>query len=157
MEFAGYLISSGDEKMLALLFDMNSLWEEYVLVKLKQEAASLKDIEIYGQQSREFWQRITIRPDIVIKKEEEYFVIDTKWKNIQNFNPSTQDLRQMYVYNDYWKSVRSMLLYPASTTVAPDFKNYKDRQHQCAVGRLNIIQDGKLKTDLGREILEWYY
>lgn len=149
-------ISSGDEKMLALLFDMNSLWEEYVLVKLRQEAASLKGIEVYGQQSREFWQRITIRPDIVIKKEEEYFVIDTKWKNIQNFNPSTQDLRQMYVYNDYWKSVRSMLLYPASTTVAPDFKNYKDREHQCAVGRLNIIRDGKLKTDLGREILEWY-
>lgn len=30
------------------------------------------------------------------------------------FDPSTQDLRQMYVYNDYWKSVHFMLLYPKS-------------------------------------------
>lgn len=149
-------ISAGDEKMLALLFDMNNLWEEYVLVKLKQEAASHENVEVYGQQSREFWQGITIRPDIVVKKGEEYFVIDTKWKNIQNFNPSTQDLRQMYVYNDYWKSVRAMLLYPAEASVPPDFKNFRQRDHQCAVGRLNILENGKLKSDIGKEILEWY-
>ena len=149
-------ISAGDEKMLALLFDMNNLWEEYVLVKLKQEAASLENIEVYGQQSREFWQGITIRPDIVVKKDDEYFVIDTKWKNIQNFNPSTQDLRQMYVYNDYWKSVRAMLLYPSEASVPPDFKNFRKRDHQCAVGRLNILENGKLKSDIGKEILDWY-
>ena len=142
--------------MLALLFDMNNLWEEYVLVKLKQEAASLKGIEVYGQQSREFWQGIAIRPDIVVKKDEEYFVIDTKWKNIQNLKPSTQDLRQMYVYNDYWKSVRAMLLYPAERSVPPDFKKFSQRDHHCAVGRLNILEDGKLKSDLGKEILDWY-
>ncbi len=149
-------ISAGDEKMLALLFDMNNLWEEYVLVKLKQEAAALNNVEVYGQQSTEFWQGITIRPDIVVKKDEEYFVIDTKWKNIQNFNPSTQDLRQMYVYNDYWKSVRAMLLYPAEVSVPPDFKNFRQRDHQCAVGRLNILENGKLKLNIGREILDWY-
>jgi 5-methylcytosine-specific restriction enzyme subunit McrC len=149
-------ISSGNEKMLALLFDMNNLWEEYVLVKLKKEAATLENIEVYGQQSKEFWQGITIRPDIVVKKDEEIFVIDTKWKNIQNFKPSTQDLRQMYVYNDYWKSVQAMLLYPSMDTVAPDFKNFKDCEHQCAIGRLNILKDGKLKTEIGREILDWF-
>ena len=149
-------VSAGDEKMLALLFDMNNLWEEYVLVKLKQEAASLENIEVYGQQSREFWQGITIRPDIIVKKGEEYFVIDTKWKNIKNFNPSTHDLRQMYVYNDYWDSVQSMLLYPSTTTIAPDFKNFDKRHHQCAVGRLNITEEGKLKPNIGREILSWY-
>ena len=149
-------ISAGDEKMLALLFDMNNLWEEYVLVKLKQEAAALQNVEVYGQQSKEFWQGITIRPDIVVKKDEKYFVIDTKWKNIQNFNPSTQDLRQMYVYNDYWKSVRAMLLYPSETSVPPDFKHFRQREHQCAVGRLNLIENGRLKQDIGKEILDWY-
>ena len=149
-------ISSGEEKMLALLFDMNSLWEEYVLVKMKKAALKMEGTEVYGQSSKEFWQGITIRPDIVVKKPEQVYVIDTKWKNIQNFKPSTQDLRQMYVYNDYWKSVQSMLLYPATSTVAPDFKIFKDRDHQCAVGRLNIIEDGKLKGDIGREILGWY-
>jgi len=149
-------ISSGDEKMLALLFDMNSLWEEYVLVKMKKEALKLEDTEVYGQSSKEFWQGITIRPDIVVKKKDQVYVIDTKWKNIQNFKPSTQDLRQMYVYNDYWKSVQSMLLYPATKTIVPDFKNFKARDHQCAVGRLNIIENGKLNAEIGKEILEWY-
>lgn len=150
-------ISSGDEKMLALLFDMNSLWEEYVLVKMKKEASKMEDTEVYGQSSKEFWQGISIRPDIVVKKKDEMYVIDTKWKNIGNSNPSTQDLRQMYVYNEYWKSVQSMLLYPATTTKAPNFRSYKDRDHQCAVGRLNIIQDGKLKAGIGKEILSWYF
>lgn len=149
-------ISSGDEKMLALLFDMNSLWEEYVLVKMKREALKMEDTEVYGQSSKEFWQGITIRPDIVVKKKDQVYVIDTKWKNIGNFKPSTHDLRQMYVYNDYWFSVQSMLLYPATKTIAPDFRNFKLRDHQCAVGRLNILKDGKLDTEIGREILEWY-
>ncbi|MFD2834094.1 hypothetical protein [Gramella sp. AN32] len=67
---------------------------------------------------------------------------------------STQDLMQMFVYNDYWKSVQAMLLYPSMDTVAPDFKSFKDRKHQCAVGRLNILKEGKLKTEIGREILD---
>lgn len=142
--------------MLALLFDMNSLWEEYVLEKMKKEALNLEDTEVYGQSSKEFWQGVSIRPDIVVKKKDQVFVIDTKWKNIQQSKPSTHDLRQMYVYNDYWESVQSMLLYPATESVKPDFKLFKDRKHHCAVGRLNLIEDGKLKSDIGREILEWY-
>lgn len=149
-------ISSGDEKMLALLFDMNSMWEEYVLVKMKKEAMKMEDTEVYGQSSKEFWQGITIRPDIVVTKKEQVYVIDTKWKNIGNLKPSTHDLRQMYVYNDYWASVQSMLLYPSINTIAPDFRKFKNKDHQCAVGRLNILKDGKLDTEIGKEILEWY-
>lgn len=62
----------------------------------------------------------------------------------------------MYVYNDYWESVQLMLLYPSVKTETPDFKIFKDRMHQCAVGRLNLIENGKLKADIGREILDWY-
>ncbi len=149
-------ISSGDEKMLALLFDMNNLWEEYVLVKMKQEALKREDTEVYGQKSKEFWQGINIRPDIVVEKNGKTYVIDTKWKNIQNFKPSTHDLRQMYVYNVYWESAQAMLLYPSVKNKDPDFKNFKDKEHQCAVGRLNIIEDEKLKKDIGFEIMEWY-
>lgn len=62
----------------------------------------------------------------------------------------------MYVYNDYWESVQSMMLYPATKTVTPEFKIFKGREHQCAVGRLNLIENGKLKADIGKEILDWY-
>ena len=104
---------------------MNSLWKKYVLVKMKKEASKIEDTEVFGQISKEFWQGIKIRPDIVVKKKDQIYVIDTKWKNIQNFKPFTQDLREMYVYSDYWKSVQSMLLYPATKTIAPEFRNFK--------------------------------
>lgn len=60
-------IKSGSEQMLALLFDMNDLWEQYILNQLKK-ASRNKDIDVYGQSSKLFWHRITIRPDIILKK-----------------------------------------------------------------------------------------
>ena len=85
--------------MLALLFDMNSLWEEYMLVRLKQVQDEY-EVRISGQQSTSFWNGINIRPDIVIEKgegdEKETFIIDTKWKNISYSQPSTLDLKQLY-------------------------------------------------------------
>jgi len=149
-------ISSGKEKMLALLFDMNSLWEEYVLVKLKKAAAERKEIEVFGQKSKSFWQGITIRPDIVIEKKEETFVIDTKWKNIKYSKPSTQDLRQMYVYNDYWDSFKAVLLYPSETkSIKPKFHAFNNKEHECGLGKINVLEGRKLNPDIGDTILDW--
>ncbi|WP_143884981.1 McrC family protein [Chryseobacterium binzhouense] len=154
-------ISSGSEKMLALLFDMNSLWEEYVLVRLKQSVQeSDAGIELYGQDSKVFWNGIKIRPDIVLKKNGEVvLVIDTKWKNIDQSQPSTHDLRQMYVYNEYWRSTQSILLYPSKTNNLNDFKSFEKigelKKHQCALARLNILNsDSKLDDTIGFRLLE---
>ena len=160
-------ISSGNERMLALLFDMNSLWEEYVLVRLKQVQDEY-GVRISGQQSTSFWNGINIRPDIVIEKGEgdarETFIIDTKWKNISYGKPSTDDLRQMYVYNDYWQSDKAMLLYPSHTTsFEDDFKDFdalkgKDKHHACGLGRVCIFKEGSSISDegIGRGILRWF-
>ncbi len=150
-------ISSGDEKMLALLFDMNILWEEYVLVKLKQEAREIDDTEIFGQQSRTFWEGIKIRPDIVINRGEEIIVIDTKWKNIKYSKPSTQDLRQMYVYNDYWDSYKAVLLYPSENECAkPSFHPFDKKKHECGIGKINVLKGGKLNPEIGKTIIDWF-
>jgi len=156
-------VSSGSEKMLALLFDMNSLWEEYILVRLKH-AAQGSDIEVYGQNSKGFWNGITIRPDIVLEKKrdkenKEILIIDTKWKNIDQSKPSTQDLRQMYVYNEYWKSKRSLLLYPSNNSNLNDFKSFvpidKDPHHQCCLGRISIFNNvGKLNESIGKYLVD---
>lgn len=156
-------ISSGSEKMLALLFDMNSLWEEYVLVRLKQVAEE-KGVSVYGQNSLEFWNGITIRPDIVLKKKIDdentnILIIDTKWKNIDQSQPSTHDLRQMYVYNEYWKSTRSLLLYPSNNSNLNDFKSFvpidKDPHHHCGLGRISIFDEAKkLDVLIGEKILD---
>jgi len=162
-------ISSGTERMLALLFDMNSLWEEYILIRLKQAAATQDWVQVTGQQSKGFWNGITIRPDIVIEKgtgePKERFIIDTKWKNIDYSEPSTQDLRQMYVYNEYWHSEKAMLLYPSTVTSfePTDFKafdalNGKDSHHACGLGKVSVFDaDGlRLNEGIGEEILGWF-
>lgn len=156
-------VSSGSEKMLALLFDMNSLWEEYVLVRLKQVAKE-KGVDVYGQNSLEFWNGITIRPDIVLEKKinennKDILIIDTKWKNIDQSQPSTHDLRQMYVYNEYWKSTRSLLLYPSNSNGLNDFKSFvsidKDPHHQCGLGRISIFNtEGKLDELIGIHLID---
>lgn len=157
-------ISSGSENMLALLFDMNNLWEEYVLARLKQ---SDKKVTVYGQQSTHFWNGISIRPDIVIDNGSDKYIIDTKWKNISHGKPSTHDLRQMYVYNDYWKSTKAMLLYPSKTNGFDRFEKFQDhhihksseiKQHECGVGKISIFEDGTdiLDKNIGNKIIDWF-
>ena len=153
-------ISSGNEKMLALLFDMNMLWEEYILVQLKKASRSYDNIQVFGQRSRSFWPGVNIRPDIIIETSKETFVVDTKWKDIKNYRPSAQDLRQMYVYNDYWKEdnkpANSILLYPTtSENLKPDLVNYINKNHKCAISKMNILEEVKLNTTLGADFLKW--
>lgn len=97
--------------VLALMFDMNRLWEEYVYVVLRRK---LEKYEVSAQISKSFWENRTIRPDIVIssKYDEPLLVIDTKWKCPKDDRPSDADLKQMYVYHKYWKVKNTILLYP---------------------------------------------
>lgn len=157
-------IKSGSEQMLALLFDMNVLWEEYILIRLKQVAEE-KGFTVEGQNSKGFWKNISIRPDIVIQKENETFIIDTKWKNIDYSEPSTHDLRQMYVYNEYWDSKKAMLLYPSNNIFTEitenDFVSFHDtpnrkEHHQCSLGKISIFYGDKLDEQIGDKILNWF-
>jgi 5-methylcytosine-specific restriction enzyme subunit McrC len=154
-------IKSGSEQMLALLFDMNSLWEEYILIRLKQVADD-KGFKVYGQNSTGFWKNISIRPDIVLEKGEgdtkETFIIDTKWKNIDNSAPSTNDLRQMYVYNDFWSSTKAMLLYPSNLPSVQDveFTPFKNQKHACSLGKISVFNDEILNDTIGDEVLGWF-
>ncbi|MGM0945230.1 MAG: McrC family protein [Bacteroidota bacterium] len=105
-------LSGGRNDVLALMFDMNALWEQFVLVSLKKN----KELKTKGQDSRPFWKpddgnRRSIRPDITIEKGEYKYVIDTKWKLV-SIGPSMEDLRQMYAYHHYFKAKKVALMYP---------------------------------------------
>ena len=71
-------INQGQQKMIALLFDMNVLWEEYILRSLKKHSINHpeEEWEITGQESKTFYgSHRSIRPDIVLKKGDETIII----------------------------------------------------------------------------------
>ena len=105
-------LSHGKKSVLALMFDMNLLWEQFVLKSLKKSKAFV----VKGQNSKGFWKpkngrTRTIRPDIKISNDNGTYILDTKWK-IVHTKPSIEDVRQMYAYHHYFKAKKVALLYP---------------------------------------------
>ena len=91
----------------------------------------------------------------ITPENEETFVIDTKWKILDQVNPkpSDDDLKQMYAYNLYWGATKSMLLYPNSIEMDERFGNFwKGREipdeNKCKVGFINVL-DSNSQLDFG--------
>jgi len=108
-------LSRGRNDVLALMFDMNTLWERFVFVSLRKNMD--KSIKVKAQNTEHFWRPSggrsrKVRPDIVITDGDRNIVLDTKWKNIGKGRPSIEDLRQMYVYADLFDAEKVALVYP---------------------------------------------
>jgi 5-methylcytosine-specific restriction enzyme subunit McrC len=158
-------ITSGTENVMAILFDMNTLWEEWVYRRLKREEGAFS-ITVLRQQSTDFWKgehlprHKTIRPDIVIKTADgKTIIIDTKWKLVNDLTPADDDLKQMFVYNLYWQCSQSILLYPATDEGASRLGNYVQLPQlggastSCRIITQSIFKDGKIDADFGKRIL----
>lgn len=121
-------ISRGHRHILALMFDMNALWEQFVLGLLRK---SLRDYKVSGQVTKRFWKAeslsSTMRPDIVIYSKDSAVVIDTKWKNLNGKSPSSDDLRQMFVYHEYYEANKVVLLYPGEGDILKGQYYLKDQ------------------------------
>ena len=164
-------ISTGKNHVLAILFDMNKLWEEYIFRQMFKHKPP--GWSVMAQNSRKFWQPVipgplkTIRPDIVIhnKANDRKVVLDTKWKIPENFIPDDADLKQMFVYNEYWGSENSILIYPdASFSDTPVFRkgvfHAKDSPgltHQCGLMHLSVLDstNNSLDRSIGKRMNEF--
>ena len=127
-------VSKGRNHVLALLFDMNLLWEQFVYVSLKKQLKEKSGYTIKQQVPKAFWrqenngQTSGMKPDIVIETDKnERIVLDTKWKNLNGSNPSLEDLRQMYVYHTYFDAKKVALVYPTDSETVPKSGFYVDK------------------------------
>jgi 5-methylcytosine-specific restriction enzyme subunit McrC len=145
---------SGRHHVLALMFDMNKLWEKFVyisLVKHKEPFVAVKE-----QTPAYFWKRgkqraTKFRADIIIKGKgykDNIVVLDTKWKNCNGKNPSADDLRQMFAYYHYYKADKTALVYPGigksftdSSFLDPETR--ENTSHICGVIFLNVKKNVK--------------
>ena len=110
-------VQQGQNHVLAIMFDMNTLWERFIYQSLLRYKSD--DDEISAQTIKSFWQpsegpETTIIPDILVVKNKTRAVLDTKWKDLNDANPSADDLRQLYVYHHYYNADKVALIYPGS-------------------------------------------
>jgi 5-methylcytosine-specific restriction enzyme subunit McrC len=164
-------LCGGREDVLAILFDMNVLFERFVYVQLKRAETkqALRRISFKSQMSRRFWSadgmQKSIRPDVVARistgPDYEHVVLDTKWKIPGGGKPGDTDLQQMHAYNVQFGARRSFLLYPRVGKQADIQGRFSQGEalkpsfdHKCGLVFLELFDGNKLRNDLGKEIVE---
>lgn len=158
-------ISKGRNHVLALMFDMNLLWEQFIYVCLKKNKTDFSKVK--AQTSKYFWKpengrRTSMKPDIYIETSSgQKIVLDTKWKNLNGYNPSPDDLRQMYVYHEYFDAEKVALVYPGNNQFRKkgnyfDKEGNKDFKKQCSLVLIDVESDIKLwQNNIQNEIKDF--
>lgn len=164
-------ISTGQNHVLAILFDMNDLWEEYIYRQLYKSKPT--NWVIRAQNSKQFWKLNssnvfkTVRPDIVIHNQsnDTKIILDTKWKIPDNDLPADADLKQMFVYNEYWTGKNALLLYPNATyTEKPVYhqgsfvlKENTMTTHGCGIMKMAVLDSKNMALDntIGLRIINY--
>ncbi|OYU97398.1 MAG: restriction endonuclease [Bacteroidetes bacterium B1(2017)] len=153
-------LKGGNENILAIMFDMNLLYENYIYRKLKsiQSNAAIPEIQIREQNRTPFWESRGLRADILLETSGKRFVIDTKWKVLNDDKPSDGDLKQMFAYNLHYETDLSILLYPKTTLNSSEkkpFRNERFRNQNCQVAFTDLFnKDGILEKNLGMKIYD---
>lgn len=162
-------VKSGTNNILAIMFDMNLLWENYMYYVLRRAGAQM-GVDVYGQQKKLFWHHegdwdLQLKPDLVLEKSGKKVVIDTKWKYDSKI--SIQDVRQMYAYGDYFEANDNYLMYPDKldqhklVTHTGKFYDTNNKSNftnkTCSLMYVDILNGNKLNTEIGEEILKFCY
>ena len=111
----------GDDLALALLFDMNALFESYVgnFIKKSFPCTILQHSEKHLVENPKSFR---LRPDIFLKDK---FIADTKWKIISSSNDISQaDLYQLYAYGKKHECSKLYLIYPKIEGVKQEFMKF---------------------------------
>ncbi len=159
-------LSKGNNHVLALMFDMNLLWERFIFKSLFREFAKTHpSFHVHPQARKRFWKpemgyTASIRPDIVVEIDgHECVVLDTKWKNLQGQRPADDDLKQLFVYHKYFTANKVALVYPGEfATVKGNYfdPDGNDAAEECSLIGISVQHDvGKWQTEIGQIVSKW--
>ena len=112
----------GDDLALALLFDMNALFESYVGNFIKKSFPSTI-LQHSGKHLVEEPTSFKLRPDIFLKSK---FIADTKWKIVSSRDDISQaDLYQLYAYGKKHECSNLYLIYPKIEGIKQKTMNFR--------------------------------
>jgi 5-methylcytosine-specific restriction enzyme subunit McrC len=169
-------MKSGTKHVLALLFDMNRLFEKFIYRMLKVEESNFKAIKlnITRQNSQPFWEDKPIIPDIVIdfvktieneegiRSIQSYkIIVDTKWKIVAAGNPADNDLKQMYAYNMQFGADHSILLYPHVDQKTNSKGTYKESlrsfgfSHSCEMYFIKLFEGDVISKTFSNSFISY--
>jgi 5-methylcytosine-specific restriction enzyme subunit McrC len=163
LENSTLTLQASEVKTFSMLIPMEKLFEEFIAGVIRKERLFGPDVSINVQKSfgylatrddgkREF----SLIPDIVVTKNEEKYVIDTKYKLLdaedRKLGVSQQDLYQMYAYATKLGAEKVLLLYPdLNGELKGDwYFEFKDRDSNTKKIRL-FVRTVNLSTDLCSE------
>ena len=113
---------NGDDLALALLFDMNALFESYVgnFIKKSFPGTILQHSEKYLVEEPKSFK---LRPDIFLEGD---FIADTKWKIVKSRDDISQaDLYQLYAYGKKHECDGKLyLIYPKIEGIKQEFMKF---------------------------------
>lgn len=154
--------SVGGSDGFSLLFEMNTLFEEYVARMLKRALADT-DLRVVSQGGRLYCLEtddrrglFQTRPDILIKCDSQVVqIIDTKWKRIVDVRQgaSQADVYQMMSYGHLYRCDRLLLLYPHHVAVGrnegvQESYNVAQSVRRLGFATLNVAIDGHVRERL---------
>lgn len=118
-------IYSGEGSGFSLLFEMNTLFEEYVGASVNRLRSRLNaEVALQGPQRYALYSssgagRFATRPDISLRyADSETVILDTKWKRLKEdsqtppWGVSSSDIYQMLAYAGVYQASHVVLLYP---------------------------------------------
>ena len=147
---------TGSTQSRSLLFPMEQVFESYVAQQLKkvfvpdgwEVSVQDKGYYLFEEPRRQF----SLRPDIVIRKNDRVVVLDTKWKSLcdneaKNYGISQSDMYQMYAYSKKYQTSEIWLIYP----VNQDMRNHRPIQFDSGDGTIVnvlLVDVSEIETDL---------
>lgn len=159
-------LKSGRNNVLALMFDMNILWESFIYHSLrKQFIREGSGWVVSAQRSTAFWSsracRTSLRPDILIETGKGCkFILDTKWKHPVDNKPSSTDLQQLFAYSRFFDTNNTALVYPGTHKgfLRGDYAPFRkcDDKVSCSVINLEVEpQISEWQATISKRITDW--